>query len=42
VLRLPHPGRSGERPSQEAALESLGIARLLHRDGAATVWRLTP
>jgi hypothetical protein len=42
VLRLPHPGRSGERPPQETALETLGDVRLLHRDGAATVWRLTP
>ena len=42
VLRLPHPGRSGERPVQEAALAALGSARLLHRDGGATVWRLTP
>jgi hypothetical protein len=42
VLRLPHPGRSGERPVHEAALAAVDGAQLLHRDGAATVWRLPP
>jgi hypothetical protein len=41
VLRQPHPGRSGERPSQEAALQALG-ARLLHRDRATTIFALEP
>ena len=41
VLRQPHPARSGERPSQEIALEALG-ARLLHRDRATTIFALEP
>jgi len=41
VLRQPHPARSGERPSQEIALEALG-ARLLHRDRATTILALEP
>ena len=41
VLRQPHPARSGERPSQEIALEALG-ARLLHRDRATTIFVLEP
>jgi hypothetical protein len=42
VLRQPHPGRSGERPSQEIALQDLGDARLLHRDRATAVFALEP
>jgi hypothetical protein len=42
VLRQPHPGRSGERPSQEIALQALGDARLLHRDRATTIFALGP
>ena len=42
AVRLPHPGRSSELPAQHAALETIGDARLLHRDGAAAVWRLGP
>jgi hypothetical protein len=42
VVRLPHPGRSAEWPTQHAALEAIGDARLLHRDGGAAVWRLGP
>ena len=41
VLRQPHPARSGERPSQEIALQALG-ARLLHRDPATTIFALEP
>jgi hypothetical protein len=40
VVHLPHPGRSPEWPAQQAALESIADARLLHRDGAVAVWRL--
>jgi len=42
AVRLPHPGRSSELPAQHAALETIGDARLLHRDAAAAVWRLGP
>jgi hypothetical protein len=42
VLRQPHPGRSGERPSQEIALQALGDARLLHRDRATAIFALAP
>jgi hypothetical protein len=42
VLRQPHPGRSGERPSQEIALQALGDARLLHRDRATAIFALGP
>jgi hypothetical protein len=42
VVHQPHPGRSAAWPSQHAALEALADARLLHRDGAAAVWRLGP
>src|SRR5215471_5116749 len=38
VIHLPHPGRSLEWPMQQHALESLGDAVLLHRDGAVAVW----
>jgi hypothetical protein len=41
VLRQPHPGRSGERPSQEVALQALG-ARLLHREHGTTIFALEP
>jgi hypothetical protein len=40
VIHLPHPGRSPAWPPQQAALEVIGDARLLHRDGAVAVWRL--
>jgi hypothetical protein len=40
AIRLPHPGRSADRPTQESALATLPDARLLHRDAAVTVWRL--
>jgi len=42
VVRLPHPGRLEGWPTQHAALERIGSARLLHRDDATAVWRLTP
>ena len=42
IVRLPHPGRLEGWPTQHAALERIGSARLLHRDGATAVWRLTP
>ena len=42
VLRQPHPGRSGERPSQEIALQALGDAHLLHRDRSAAIFALEP
>jgi hypothetical protein len=38
VIHLPHPGRSPEWPTQQEALESVGDAVLLHRDGAVAVW----
>jgi hypothetical protein len=40
VVHLPHPGRSPQWPTQQAALEALVDARLLHRDGGTAVWRL--
>jgi hypothetical protein len=40
VVHLPHPGRSPQWPTQQAALEALFDARLLHRDAGAAVWRL--
>ena len=42
AVRLPHPGRSSELPAQHAALETIGDARLLHRDAGTAVWRLGP
>jgi hypothetical protein len=42
VLRQPHPGRSGERPSQEIALQALADARLLQRDRATAIFALGP
>jgi hypothetical protein len=40
VLKLPHPGRSSERPTQEAALAAIPDVKLLHRDAAATIWKI--
>jgi hypothetical protein len=40
VIHLPHPGRSPEWPTQQAALESVGDAVLLHRDGSVAVWAI--
>ena len=40
IVRLPHPGRIKGWPTQDAALEATGDARLLHRDSATAVWRL--
>jgi hypothetical protein len=40
AIRLPHPGRPPDRPTQESALATLPDARLLHGDAAVTVWRL--
>jgi hypothetical protein len=40
VVHLPHPGRSPQWPTQQAALETVGDVELLHRDGGAAVWRL--
>ncbi len=42
VVHLPHPGRSAAWPTQHAALEAAGGARLLHLDAATAVWRLEP
>jgi hypothetical protein len=39
AIRLPHPGRAPDRPSQDAALAASG-ARLLHRDPAISIWRV--
>jgi hypothetical protein len=40
VLHLPHPGRSPAWPTQAAALDAAGGARLLYRDGAVGIWKL--
>jgi hypothetical protein len=40
VVHLPHPGRSAEWPTQQAALGTVADARLLYRDGAVAIWRL--
>jgi hypothetical protein len=40
VIHLPHPGRSPEWPTQQAALESVGNGVLLHRDGSVAVWAI--
>jgi hypothetical protein len=40
VVHLPHPGRSPAWPTQAAALEAIGDARLLYRDGAVGIWKL--
>ena len=42
VVHLPHPGRAAAWPTQHAALETAGGARLLHGDAATAVWRLEP
>jgi len=42
VLRQPHPGRSGDRPSQEIALQGLDGVRLLYRDRATAIFALDP
>jgi len=42
VLRQPHPGRAGERPTQEIALQALPDAHLLHHDRATTIFALGP
>ena len=42
IVHLPHPGRSPEWPTQVAALEAWGGARLLYRDRSVGVWRLSP
>jgi hypothetical protein len=40
LVHLAHPGRSAEWPTQQTALEAIGDARLLHRDGAVAIWQL--
>jgi hypothetical protein len=40
VLYLPHPGRSPQWPTQEAALEASSSARLLYRGEAVAVWAI--
>jgi len=42
VVRLPHPGRSSERPGQHVALASLRDTRLLYQDAGVAIWRLGP
>jgi hypothetical protein len=42
LVRQPHPGRPADLPTQNAALEAAGHARLLHRDRAVAIWRLSP
>jgi hypothetical protein len=42
VVHQPHPGRSPAMPGQDAALETVGDARLLYRDRAVAVWKLEP
>ena len=42
VVHLPHPGRSAQWPTQQAALETIADARLLYRDAAVAIWRLGP
>jgi hypothetical protein len=41
VVRLPHPGRSGEWPAQANALDAVDGARMIYRDRAVGLWRLT-
>jgi len=41
LVRQPHPGRSPALPSQHTALERIADARLIHRDRAVAIWRLT-
>jgi hypothetical protein len=40
IVHLPHPGRSPAFPPQQAALEAVADARLLHRDDSVAIWRL--
>ena len=40
VVHQPHPGRAAAWPSQHAALEASGDARLIHRDRSTVVWKL--
>jgi hypothetical protein len=40
VVHLPHPGRSPRWPAQAIALDNVGGARLLYRDGAVGLWKL--
>ncbi len=40
VVHLPHPGRSAEWPTQQAALEAMPSARLLFLGEAVSVWAL--
>jgi hypothetical protein len=42
VVHLPHPGRSPEWPAQQAALDAIPQARVLHRDQAVIIWALGP
>ncbi len=42
VVHLPHPGRSAEWPTQQAALERMADARVLYRDGSVAIWQLGP
>jgi hypothetical protein len=41
LVRQPHPGRPDALPAQHAALERAPEARLVHRDRAVAIWRLT-
>jgi len=41
LVRQPHPGRSPALPSQHTVLERIADARLIHRDRAVAIWRLT-
>jgi hypothetical protein len=40
VLHLPHPGRSPQWPTQAAALETIGDARVLFRTAWVGIWKL--
>jgi hypothetical protein len=40
IVHQPHPGRSPEWPPQQAALEAMPGAHLLHRQAGAEVWKL--
>lgn len=42
VIQQPHPGRPAELPTQHAALERAGGARVLYRDRAVVIWQLDP
>jgi hypothetical protein len=41
MVRQPHPGRPSSLPAQHTALEATPDARLLHRDRAVAIWRLS-